>query len=63
MRSSSRLLSSSKSETQGQLSGCGGVVRSHFGLLHRTRGTVIKVFAQDAWKGKDKDVYCRKSLF
>ena len=26
-------LSSSKSETQGQLSGCGGAIRSHFGLL------------------------------
>ncbi|MFN9904820.1 MAG: hypothetical protein ACK56F_01680, partial [bacterium] len=32
---SSRLLKSevSKSETQGQLSGCEGAIRSHFGLL------------------------------
>ncbi len=42
MRSSSRLLSSSKSETQGQLSGCEGAIRSHFGLLHLTRGTTRK---------------------
>ncbi len=34
------LLSSSKSETQGQLSGCEGAIRSHFGLLHLTRGTI-----------------------
>jgi hypothetical protein len=30
----------SKTETQGQLSRCGGVIRPHLGLLHLTRGTV-----------------------